>query len=128
MDRSPGQGADSYSAAVDALGHGEVVALFPQGTIRHDREVGELRSGAVRMAAQSGAVIVPVGCSGTQKLWTKGRRPRLGGRRVTVHVVVGEPFSVGEDVPAGTRELQDRLQAVKDLADAAAGDHSSSGR
>ncbi|WP_420099559.1 lysophospholipid acyltransferase family protein [Corynebacterium sp.] len=120
VDRAPGKGRESFSAASDALKDGEVVAVFPQGTIRHDREIGEVKSGAVRMAAQSGAVIVPVGCAGTQKLWTKGERPRLGGRRVTVHVVVGEPFSVDEDnLESGLRELQTRMQEVKDRADEA---------
>lgn len=129
VDRTPGKGRESFSAAVDALQDGEVVAVFPQGTIRHDREIGEMKSGAVRMAAQSGAVIVPVGCSGTQKLWTRGERPRLGGRRVTVHVVVGEPFTVdGDDLDAGTSELRARLQSAKDLADEAAERRAYSGR
>ncbi|AHW63508.1 lysophospholipid acyltransferase family protein [Corynebacterium glyciniphilum] len=130
VDRAPGKGRESLSAAVDALQDGEVVAVFPQGTIRHDKEIGELKSGAVRMAARSGAVIVPVGCSGTQKLWTRGERPRLGGRRVTVYVVVGEPITVDgkgtegtegtEEMDAGTSALRARLQSVKDRADEAA--------
>lgn len=129
VDRAPGKGRESFSAASDALKDGEVVAVFPQGTIRHDREIGEVKSGAVRMAAQSGAVIVPVGCAGTQKLWTKGERPRLGGRRVTVHVVVGEPFSVDEDnLESGLRELQTRMQEVKDRADEATQGRVYSGR
>lgn len=119
VDRTPGKGAQSLAEAVDALDNGEVVAVFPQGTIRHDEEIGELKTGAVRMAAESGAVIVPVGCSGTQKLWTRGQRPRLGGRRVTVHVVVGEPFTVSGDVGEDNRELRRRMQLVKDAADEA---------
>jgi 1-acyl-sn-glycerol-3-phosphate acyltransferase len=126
VDRTPGRGQESFSAAVEALQDGEVVAVFPQGTIRHDREVGALKSGAVRMAAQSGAVIVPVGCAGTQKLWTKGERPRLWGRRVTVQVVVGEPVRVAPDadVAAVTADLQSRMQEVKDRADRADRDYS----
>jgi 1-acyl-sn-glycerol-3-phosphate acyltransferase len=121
VDRAPGRGAGSYSAAVDALTSGEIVAVFPQGTIRHTREIGELRSGAVRMAAEADVPLVPVGCAGTQELWTRGRRPRLVGRRVTVHVVVGEPFRVTGSVEAANGELRDRLQTVKDAADAASG-------
>ncbi|WP_291478698.1 lysophospholipid acyltransferase family protein [Corynebacterium sp.] len=126
VDRSPGKGGESLAVAVQALKDGEVVAVFPQGTIRHDRDVGELKTGAVRMAADSGAAIVPVGCSGTQKLWTRGKRPRLAGRRVIVHVVVGEPFRVdsGADVATANAELRSRLQEVKDRADEAAGDYS----
>jgi 1-acyl-sn-glycerol-3-phosphate acyltransferase len=101
------------------------VAVFPQGTIRHTPDVGELKTGAVRMAAAAGVPIVPVGCAGTEKLWTRGRRPRLFGRRVTVRVVVGEPFHVGSaeaaDVAAATGELRRRLQSVKDRADRAEG-------
>lgn len=132
VDRTPGRGATSFSAAVDALAAGEVVAVFPQGTIRHTPDVGELKTGAVRMAAAAGVPIVPVGCAGTEKLWTRGRRPRLFGRRVTVRVVVGEPFYVGSgggterteaadvaDVAAATGELRRRLQSVKDRADSA---------
>lgn len=126
VDRTPGKGGGSLTEASDALARGEIVAVFPQGTIRHEAEIGELKTGAVRLAAQSGAMIVPVGCSGTQKLWTKGQRPRLGGRRVTVHVVVGEPFTPRGDVAADNQELRQRMQQVKDRADEA--DRSYSGR
>ncbi|MDN6386455.1 MAG: 1-acyl-sn-glycerol-3-phosphate acyltransferase [Corynebacterium sp.] len=129
VDRTPGKGGQSLTEAADALARGEVVAVFLQGTIRHEEEIGELKTGAVRMAAQSGAVIVPVGCSGTQKLWTRGQRPRRGGRRVTVHVVVGEPFTASGDVGEDNRELQERMQQVKDRADRAdQADRSYSGR
>lgn len=117
VDRSPGRGGASLGAAVQALRDGDVVACFPQGTIRHDREVGPLKSGAVRMAAEAGVPIVPVGCSGSEQLSTRGQRPKMNRRRVTVQIVVGEPFTV-PDVETGRELLAGRLQEVKDAADA----------
>jgi 1-acyl-sn-glycerol-3-phosphate acyltransferase len=74
VDRAAGQA--SYQQALDALGAGEVVGIFPEATISRSFTVKEVKSGAVRMAAEAGVPVLPTAVWGTQRLWTKGR-PKL---------------------------------------------------
>ena len=71
VDRADGQPA--YDAAVRALRAGEVVGVFPEATISRSFTLKKFKTGAARMAADSGAPLLPVILWGTQQLWTKGR-------------------------------------------------------
>ncbi len=74
-----GTGSDEpLRAAADALAAGEMVAMMPQGTIPRGEAffdpklVG--RGGAARLAAMTGAPIVPVGLWGTERVWPRSSR------------------------------------------------------
>ena len=77
------------TAAVDALGRGECVAVFPEGTISADLEPMRGKSGTARLAKAAGVAVDPVGLWGTHRILTKGRKPHWqmgrradrGGRR-----------------------------------------------
>jgi 1-acyl-sn-glycerol-3-phosphate acyltransferase len=60
--------ADALQAAVDALGRGECVAVFPEGTISQDLEPMAGKSGTARLARQAGLAVVPMGLWGTHRI------------------------------------------------------------
>ncbi len=76
-------------AAQEALEGGEPVAIFPEGTRRHGREVVELFDGAAYLATRLGVPIVPVGIGGSEQILASGKtlpRPHK------VAIVVGDPI------------------------------------
>ena len=75
-----GAGLASYREAVERLKAGEVVGVFPEATISRSFTVKDIKSGAVRMAAEAGVPVVPMALWGTQRLWTKGHPKDLRGR------------------------------------------------
>ncbi|MBN6035355.1 1-acyl-sn-glycerol-3-phosphate acyltransferase [Amycolatopsis sp. 195334CR] len=118
VDRSAG--AASYREAVARLRAGEVVGVFPEATISRSFTVKEIKSGAVRMAAEAGVPVVPMALWGTHRLWTKGRPRTLTKRHVPISILAGEPFSPGPDDDAEvlTKDLRARMSALLDRVQA----------
>jgi 1-acyl-sn-glycerol-3-phosphate acyltransferase len=104
-------GSASFVAALRALRSGEVVGIFPEGTISRSFEIKELKSGAVRLAMGSGAPVIPTVVWGSQRIWTKGVKRDLRRKRVPIYVTFGEPltFEKGGDVDAGEKLLRETL-------------------
>ena len=104
VDRS--EGVTSYRSAVEYLRRGEVVGVFPEATISRSFEIKELKSGAVRLAAEAGVPLIPVILWGTQRIMTKDH-PRDLSRGKTISVTVGEPMHpTGDDpTPDEAKEL-----------------------
>jgi 1-acyl-sn-glycerol-3-phosphate acyltransferase len=105
--------AGAFSAAIEALGHDDLVAVAPEQTISPSFELLPFRTGAARMAQGAGVPIVPVIGWGSHRALTKGAPPRLRlGLPVTVRF--GEPLWVGpdDDVVAATAQLQGRMEAL----------------
>jgi putative phosphoserine phosphatase/1-acylglycerol-3-phosphate O-acyltransferase len=77
VDRATGSD-EPLRAAVTALRAGDMVSLMPQGTIPRGRAFfdPELKGrwGAARLAALSGAPVIPVGIWGTEKVWPRSSR------------------------------------------------------
>ena len=98
--------------ALEYLRAGEVVGIFPEATISRSFEIKELKSGAVRIAAEAGVPLIPVCIWGTQRIMTKDH-PRDLSRGKTIAVHVGEPLHPKAlDPVAETAELS---QALRDL-------------
>ena len=116
-----GTGSDEpLQAAADALVAGEMVALMPQGTIPRGKAFFEPklkgRWGAARLAAMTGATVVPVGLWGTEKVWPRSARvPNvlnvLDPPLVTVRV--GAPVTLKHDDPdADTKKIMKAIMAL----------------
>lgn len=118
VDRKAGAG--SYRAAITALTDGEIIGVFPEATISRSFTVKELKTGAARLAIESGTPLVPVAIWGTQRLWTKGRPRGFKQRGVAISILVGEPVPIGpDDKPVDvTARLSERLQELLDRAQA----------
>lgn len=120
VDRAAGAGA--YDEAVAALRGGELVGVFPEGTVSRSFEVQRLKAGAVRLAQAAGVPVVPVAVWGAHRILTKKAKGRPFERvGVPVYVAIGEPIRVAEDADihdasdalrATLQELTDRLQDI----------------
>lgn len=121
--RSTSSAVDSLTAAVEAVREGKVVTIYPEGTITRDPDAWPMsgRTGAVRVALETGAPLVPVAQWGAQEiLWPYSNRLRLLPRK-TIHVRVGEPFDLSDlqgreateqEIAAATDRLMDTLTAM----------------
>ena len=107
--RGRSDAADALAAAVGALGRGECVGVFPEGTISEDLEPMVAKSGTARLAQRAEVAITPVGLWGTHRILTKGRRPHWQWG-VPQTAVIGEPIvpAPGEHVKLTT----DRMMAA----------------
>ncbi|GAA4842070.1 lysophospholipid acyltransferase family protein [Kitasatospora terrestris] len=116
VDRADGQPA--YDAAVKALREGEVVGVFPEATISRSFTLKKFKTGAARMAADSGTPLLPVVLWGTQRMWTKGRPKNLTKRHVPVTIMIGEPIELTpQDRPVMvTRRLRAAMTEMLDRA------------
>ncbi len=115
-----GAGLASYQEAVGRLKAGEVVGVFPEATISRSFTVKDIKSGAVRMAAEAGVPVVPMALWGTQRLWTKGRPKDLTKRHVPISILVGEPMhpKAEEDAEVLSKDLRVRMSALVDRVQA----------
>ena len=110
-------GADAYRAAVNALRAGEAIGVFPEAGVSASFSVRDLKSGAVRLAAEAGVPIIPVAVWGGHRLMTKNRKIRFGERfGVPVSFAVGPAITVDpqQDVRQVTSELRNELQDLVD--------------
>jgi 1-acyl-sn-glycerol-3-phosphate acyltransferase len=115
VDRAAGAGA--YDEAVAALRSGELVGVFPEGTVSRSFEVQPLKAGAVRLAQAAGVPLVPVAVWGAHRILTKGAKERVRDRLgVPVYVKIGAPVQVAAD--ADIHDASDALrETLQKLAD-----------
>ncbi|MEN9644861.1 MAG: hypothetical protein RL238_1530 [Actinomycetota bacterium] len=116
-----GTGSDApLQAAADALAAGDLVALMPQGTIPRGRAFYDPklkgRWGAARLAALTGAPVIPIGLWGTEKVWPRSARvPNVLNvvTPPTVSINVGEPVALKHKSPdADTRKIMKAIMAL----------------
>jgi 1-acyl-sn-glycerol-3-phosphate acyltransferase len=112
VDRA--EGIASYNRAIDYLGAGEIVGIFPEATISRALVLKEFKTGAVRIAAKAGVPLVPVVLWGTQRILTKDH-PRDLSRGKTIAISVGTPLHPsGDDPVAEAAELHDAMTTLLD--------------
>jgi 1-acyl-sn-glycerol-3-phosphate acyltransferase len=123
VKRGTAEAAHSLDAAVEALGHGEAIGLFPEGRIsRHpDKWPERAKTGAVRLALASGAPIVPVAIEGAHRV-VGAKRIAVTlfmnfFRRPKVHTAVGAPIDVRRLMHIGpsTEPTADEVRHATDL-------------
>lgn len=116
-----GTGSDEpLKAAAEALAGGQMVAIMPQGTIPRGRAFFEPqlvgRWGAVKLAAEAGVPIVPVGLWNTEAVWPRSARlPNMLNvvDPPTISVQVGEPIRAkGKSADADTKRLMKAIMAL----------------
>lgn len=117
-----GSDRQAITTATELLKHGDLVAMFPEGTRKRDgsEDLGEAHNGVSFIASRADAPVVPVGITGTDKAWPPGAKlPRFA--RVTI--VIGDPVSADdfdggrkERVAAMTAEVMRRIALARDEA------------
>lgn len=110
VDRA--NGAEALRIATQACRDGEMVGIYPEATISRSFLVKEIKSGAVRIAADAGVPVVPMTHFGMHRFQTKDHDRDLS-RGKPVVIRIGEPFRpTGEDIKADTAELKQRMDAL----------------
>ncbi len=109
VDRA--NGSASFVAALRALRGGEIIGIFPEGTISVSFEIKELKSGAVRLAMGAGVPMIPTVIWGSQRIWTKKVKRNLRRKNVPISVTFGAPlyFEKNTDVDAGEKLLRETM-------------------
>jgi 1-acyl-sn-glycerol-3-phosphate acyltransferase len=81
--------------AVEALAAGEVVVIFPEGTVTTDPDLNPMpaKSGVTRLALKSGAPLLPAAIWGTANIWPKGYGKRWRPRQPVV-ARIGDPMHI----------------------------------
>ncbi len=110
VDRAGG-GRAALERAEAALAAGEVVVIYPEGTVttRDDGLPMRGKTGAVRLALATGVPIVPMGSWGSAPVWQKSGRGNLRPRR-PVWVKVGAPIDL-----SGSRDRKDDKDTIESL-------------
>lgn len=86
----------AYSAAVDAIRAGRCVVIYPEATITRDPAMWPMKgkSGAARIALETGCPVIPVGQWGAQELLAPyAKKPHLAPRnQITMRVGTPVPL------------------------------------
>lgn len=105
--------------AFAALDRGELIVIFPEGTITKDPDLNPMegKTGIARLALKSGAPVIPCALWGTANVWPKGYAKRWKpGQDICARV--GEPvtFSGDPDSPDEwqrvTADIMDRISVL----------------
>ena len=105
---------DAFRLAQRILDEGHVLVVFPEGTRSTTGGLQEAKDGLALLALRSGAPILPVGVSGTDRFWPRHSFPRPGGR---VGLRVGEAFRLSDVVPDGVdRKTAKRIATAAIMA------------
>ncbi|MFF5426201.1 MULTISPECIES: lysophospholipid acyltransferase family protein [unclassified Streptomyces] len=113
VHRGSARAAAALDHAAVALASGRPVMLYAEGRIPPRRDAGEnppepFRTGLARLAAVTGAPVVPVGQAGARRITSGGRAKQIAGvltapvRRPGLHVHIGTPLRLPADVAAAT--------------------------
>ena len=116
-------GGRSLAAAREALATGRAIIVYPEGTVTRDPDGWPMaaRSGAVRLALQTGAPLIPVGQWGIQELLPYGGRAPRPFPRKTARIRIGAPVDLDDlrgapmtasGLRAGTERMMDAITAI----------------
>jgi len=106
--------------AEELLKQGEVLFMFPEGSRSTSGKIEHVLPGAAFVAVRTGALILPVGVSGTQSLPLDAKAAKTPHHRGRSHVTVtvGEPFHLTPgpngkyDMTAATDEIMRHVAAL----------------
>jgi 1-acyl-sn-glycerol-3-phosphate acyltransferase len=98
----------AYAAAVEAVNRGECVAIYPEATLTRDPDLWPMvgKSGAARIALETGAPVIPIGQWGAHNLlYPYAKKPRLFPRK-KITMKVGDPVPLDDLAAVQPRTLQ----------------------
>ena len=108
-----GTARQALDDSVAALHRGQIIGMFPEGTISRSFVPARGKSGAARMAMEAGAPLIPGAVWGSQRIMTKGRKNNFQ-RGVAITVLFGEPIPYGpeDQVEDISDQLMERIAAL----------------
>jgi 1-acyl-sn-glycerol-3-phosphate acyltransferase len=108
-----GQAGRALTLSIEALRRGEIIGMFPEGTISRSFVPREGKTGAARMALEAGVPLIPGAVWGTQRILTKGR-PKNFRRHIPISVAFAPPVphDPDDDPALVTKKL---MTTIEDL-------------
>lgn len=107
IERGSGD-TDLLGQLAELVTGGAALVVYPEGSRSRDGTVHRPRSGVARLAAGTGAPVVPVGVTGTAAAWPVDAGPRPW-PRASVRVRFAAPMAAPEDTPLARRAFNDTL-------------------
>ena len=116
--RNTSSAGESLAAAVTAISDGDVVAVFPEGTLTRDPDLWPMvgKTGIARLALITKAPVVPVAQWGPQNVLHRYGKLLRPFPRKLVTVVAGPPVELDDlyDRPQDTATLREATERVMD--------------
>lgn len=107
-------GSEAFRQGVRALKDGELLGVFPEGTMSRSFELISFKSGAVRMAAMAQVPIIPMVVFGGQRILGYGHKDFSRGK--TIAITVGAPIMIDKraDAHVETGHLREIMAVMLD--------------
>lgn len=98
VSRMSGDASNAYREAVRAVGQGRCVVVYPEGSITRDPDGWPMRgkTGAARIALESGCAVVPVAQVGVEQLLPAYSKRLAAFPRKTIQIKVGDPVDLDD--------------------------------
>jgi 1-acyl-sn-glycerol-3-phosphate acyltransferase len=112
VDRG-GADVEAFRLARRVLEAGHVLMVFPEGTRSPSGELQVPRDGLAMLALRTGATIVPIGVSNTDRVWPKGKALPRPGKHATLRI--GEPFRLADVLPEGLNRKAQKAAATNTI-------------
>ncbi|MDQ0796179.1 lysophospholipid acyltransferase family protein [Streptomyces sp. B1I3] len=127
VHRRTARAADALYGAAAALDAGRHVLIYGEGRIPQRRDAAEaaplaFRSGPARLAAVSGAPVIPVGQAGARRVSSGSGAKQFAGlltapaRRPRLHVHVGAPVRLPQEVAPASAAAHEAVTAAWRIA------------
>ena len=112
-----GADARAFRWALRMLQRDAALVIFPEGTRSRNAQMNQAKRGAVSLILKSGAPVLPVGITGTERL---GHFMRVANPTGRLRVNIGQPFSLPSIEGRPSREVlesltTDVMSRVRDL-------------
>jgi 1-acyl-sn-glycerol-3-phosphate acyltransferase len=119
VERLSKNAVGAFDAAVAAVNAGECVVVYPEGTLTRDPDLWPMtgKSGAARIALQTGCPVIPIGQWGAHDLlYPYAKKPHLF-PRTQITMKVGDPVPL-DDLRAQRRTTATINEATRRIMDA----------
>lgn len=103
--KSPRSSVEAILKGVDNIRKGIPMFVFPEGTRSKTGELGEFKTGSLKLATRAKAVIVPITIDGSRK----SIEQKVGAKRVIVHLSVADPIPTADLDEKQLKELPGRV-------------------
>jgi len=114
---SPAGARQALAAASEVLAGGGTLGIYPEGTRSRDGKLHRGKLGPARLAAATGAAIVPVGLVGTDKVQLPDEKLPHVNRPVAVRFGSPRRLPSADDRASATRLRQSTAELMRDIAD-----------
>ncbi len=116
--RHTADASGAVSAAVSAVGGGEAVVVYPEGTLTRDPDLWPMtgKTGAARIALSSGKPVVPLAHWGAQEIMGPYKKEFHVVPRKRLMVSVGPPVDLDDlrEMPPGAEVLREASARIMD--------------